>query len=109
MFLITLEDDEFRMPLFLQRLLERVNLQRTESARKCFLLISSDFLITKKQHLVFQERRANFRKDGIIELREMDTIHLGAQSSGDGIHRYVLVPVHPKEILLSFEFRGKLR
>src|SRR5271169_4193574 len=89
-FLVALEDDEFGMALIAERLLERMDLQCTESARERLLLISGNFLIPKKQNLVFKEGGVNFVERVVADQPKIDALAVGAQGPCDRIHRNML-------------------
>src|SRR5208282_406096 len=58
------------------------------------MLVASDFLIAKEQHLMLNECRPHLVERLVANLSQVNPRDLGAQCAGNRIHRDIFVAIH---------------
>jgi hypothetical protein len=82
------------MALVFEWLQIRMNLERAEVAAERLVLVASNFLIAKEQHLMLNERGSHLVERALAEFSKMNATNFCAQCSGNRTYRYMLPSLH---------------
>ena len=66
-----------------------MDVQRAEAFAQRLVLIDVEFLAVEEQDLAVQEHRFDLGELRIVQAREVDTEHLGADHGGQWLHLHV--------------------